>query len=287
MEKVRQSDTWALTLMRGWEPKALLIWMWTVAWEQTPCGSLPNDEALIAARLELTPKVWQKHRDVLMRNWWLADDGRLYHDTITVRVLAMLDKRANDAQRAANRRARKADADGSPTEVTSASRVTHAVLTGEFDTKHQALSTTKTPPTPQGECIGFERFWQSWPAHHRKAAKAQCLRKWTANGCEEMADRIVAHVEASKASDPWRKDGGAFIPAPLVYLNQARYEAPTEGDVQAANWTDTRQGIEAKGVELGLGKWDQDAFDHGRGEMFSTYEARVLRTAGVQLRRVQ
>ena len=94
MEKVRQSDTWSLTLLRGYEPKALLIWMWSVAWEQTPCGSFPNDEGLIAARLELPPKVWQKHRDILMRNWWLASDGRLYHPILTAQALEMLANRA-------------------------------------------------------------------------------------------------------------------------------------------------------------------------------------------------
>lgn len=145
MEKVRQSDTWSLTLLRGYEPKALLLWMWSVAWEQTPCGSFPNDETLIAARLELPPKVWAKHRDILMRNWWLASDGRLYHDTVTARVLSMLDKRANDAQRAAARRARKAESEASTAGVTDASRVTPPEPTREFDTKHQAPSTYTEP----------------------------------------------------------------------------------------------------------------------------------------------
>lgn len=79
MEKVRQSDTWALanSATRPW-----LLMMWATAWEQVPCGSLPNDDELIAARLGMDLKLFAKARSVLLRGWWLADDGRLYHDTI-------------------------------------------------------------------------------------------------------------------------------------------------------------------------------------------------------------
>jgi len=90
--------------------------------------------------------VWTQCRDVLMRGWWLAEDGRLYHDTIVTRVFAMLEKRAKDAQRAANRRGRAADTAG----VTPESRVTHTGVPPEFDTKHQAPSTT-TPSLRSGE----------------------------------------------------------------------------------------------------------------------------------------
>jgi hypothetical protein len=48
----------------------------------------------------------------------------------------------------------------------------------------------------------------------------------------------------------------------------------------ATNWRATRSGIDAKGVELGLGKWDQSAFEHGVGEPFARYEARVVAAAG-------
>jgi hypothetical protein len=89
-----------------------------------------------------------------------------------------------------------------------------------------------TPPNPrkrgQGSPEGFERFWQAWPAGIRKVAKAQCLRRWQAAGCEAFTDRVLASVRDHKASADWMKDGGAFIPAPLVWLNQSRWEAVLE-----------------------------------------------------------
>jgi hypothetical protein len=38
----------------------------------------------------------------------------------------------------------------------------------------------------------------------------------------------VAAVNAAKRSADWQKDGGAFIPAPLAWLNQERWEAPIQ-----------------------------------------------------------
>lgn len=90
---------------------------------------------------------------------------------------------------------------------------------------------TNTPPTPRqaggADPPGFADFWRRWPSHPRKAARDQCRRKWAAKGCEGQAARIVTALEAAKASAAWRKDGGEFIPAPLVWLNQSRWEAPT------------------------------------------------------------
>ncbi len=101
-ERIRQSDTWALATpeVRPW-----LLMLWMVAWEQTPCGSLPDDDALICARIGMSPKNFAKARDVLMRGWWKADDGRLYHNVLAIRVQEMLARRTKDRERTNKRRA--------------------------------------------------------------------------------------------------------------------------------------------------------------------------------------
>lgn len=86
----------------------------------------------------------------------------------------------------------------------------------------------KTPPPPKGGAEGFDRFWAAWPEHKRKVAQTQCRAKWDAKGCETIADRVIAAVERSKTSKDWQKDGGDFIPAPLVWLNQSRWEAAND-----------------------------------------------------------
>lgn len=71
---------------------------------------------------------------------------------------------------------------------------------------------------------GFDRFWASWPKSDRKGAKSICLKVWTKNYNESQTELIVTHVEYMKQTDAWRKSDGAFIPAPLVYLNQQRWD---------------------------------------------------------------
>ncbi|MGB3818114.1 hypothetical protein [Achromobacter pulmonis] len=103
-ERIRQSDTWALAApeIRPW-----LLMLWMTAWEQTPCGSLPHDDELIAARIGMPLQQFQASKPRLMRGWWLADDGRLYHDTLAERVLEMIERRDGERNRKAEYRERK------------------------------------------------------------------------------------------------------------------------------------------------------------------------------------
>jgi hypothetical protein len=161
MERFKRSDTWKLA--KTGTLRAALLLLWAEAWQESPCGTLPNDDELIALTIDMPAATFAKHRSVLMRGWSLADDGRLYHDLITVRVLAMLEKRASDAQRAAKRRAHLAGSAATPPEVTDASRVTPDGRRSEFDTKHQAPSTrteeekeTKPPRKRRGAAAALQ-----------------------------------------------------------------------------------------------------------------------------------
>ncbi len=50
------------------------------------------------------------------------------------------------------------------------------------------------------------------------------MAKWAKTYCETQADQIIKHVEWLKTTEQWLKNDGAFIPAPLVYLNQQRWD---------------------------------------------------------------
>lgn len=104
LEQIHQSDTWALAPP---EARPWLLMLWATAWLQVPCGSMPADDEVLMAKLGMPPKLFAKHRKVLMRGWWQADDGRLYHETITSRVLAMLGRKDAERQRKADYRAKK------------------------------------------------------------------------------------------------------------------------------------------------------------------------------------
>lgn len=65
----------------------------------------------------------------------------------------------------------------------------------------------------------FEKFWEVWPKSERKGAKGECFAKWEKLKLNGQAEAVIAHVEAMKTSRSWTDKNGAFIPAPLVYLN--------------------------------------------------------------------
>ena len=79
-------------------------------------------------------------------------------------------------------------------------------------------------PMPELFETGFEKFWKAWPASTRKGAKSECRKKWEKHYCETQTDQIIKHVEWLKTTEQWLKANGAFIPAPLVYLNQQRWD---------------------------------------------------------------
>lgn len=84
-----------------------------------------------------------------------------------------------------------------------------------------------TPLPPSG---AFLRFWASWPASERKEAQGKCWEVWLKRDFDLLAEQILSHVDSLKSSERWR---GGYIPAPLVYLNQRRWEgADSESGVK-------------------------------------------------------
>lgn len=123
-EAIEQSDTWSLAAEIPMAQHALLM-TWLVAWTQIPCGSLPADEAIIRAKCKIPAKDWTRLRDIIMRGWWLAEDGRLYHDTIAQRVLEMLEYRRKESERRSrNRHKSDPEAGGNPETTPPVSRGT-------------------------------------------------------------------------------------------------------------------------------------------------------------------
>jgi hypothetical protein len=70
----------------------------------------------------------------------------------------------------------------------------------------------------------FESFWSVYPKSPRKASKSLCLAKWEKMRLDFQATHIIKHLHWMKTQDIWLKANGAFIPAPLVYLNQMRWD---------------------------------------------------------------
>lgn len=88
-------------------------------------------------------------------------------------------------------------------------------------------SSSSSSNTPSPQKGAFEDFWECWPQNDRKQDRGKCSEKWKREGLDTVAEAIVADVTAKKHSQKWR-DG--FIEAPMVYLNNRRWEDGAAGE---------------------------------------------------------
>ncbi|WP_287952113.1 hypothetical protein [Diaphorobacter sp.] len=172
-ERIAQSDTWALATVRQ---RPLLLMLWFIAWQQTPCGSLPADDVLIAARLGMEADAFQHDRAILLRGWWEASDGRLYHPVLTELVLEMMGRKASNAQRQAAYRQRRQG-------VSRDGQANDKRETNEVVTRYSGVSdntTTTTTTTNESIPDGIDA------ARTRKSPKTLGVSDLVAEGVEQQ-----------------------------------------------------------------------------------------------------
>lgn len=220
MERFKESDTWLKA--RTMQVRALLLLLWAESWQQKPCGTLPNDDEMISTLLGMEPEEFAQRRAVLMRGWWMGEDGRFYHDVMVERVLAMLAKREKDAKRIAVKRASRGESQESRGDTDATSKR----VAGESDTKHQAPTTSAKAEVPRKrrapaalppDCPGDvdPGVWRDWLALRKaksapvtptvvESARSEAgiagltleafLRVWCARGSQGLqADWLKAH----------------------------------------------------------------------------------------------
>jgi hypothetical protein len=79
----------------------------------------------------------------------------------------------------------------------------------------------------------FLRFWAAWPKSPRKGSKTPCWEKWVKSDLDLVASEILSHVDAMKASG-WNDP--QYIPAPMTYLNQKRWEGSEAPEPRKEEW---------------------------------------------------
>ncbi|MBI4695542.1 MAG: DUF1376 domain-containing protein [Gammaproteobacteria bacterium] len=93
-------------LSTGDEFKAAVA-LWCRAWVQTPPGSLPDDDRVLAA-FSGARESWPAVRDMALRGFVKCSDGRLYHTTLCEDVLRAAESRDQHAARVQNKNERQA-----------------------------------------------------------------------------------------------------------------------------------------------------------------------------------
>ena len=84
----------------------------------------------------------------------------------------------------------------------------------------------------------FDQFWKEYPGGIRgKSGKKPTLLKWIRiNPNKSLFEKIIEAVKRYKETEQWQKDGGKYIPNPLTFLNQARWE--DEIPERTKSWTE-------------------------------------------------
>lgn len=283
-ERIEQSDTWALAPpeLRPW-----LLMLWLTAWKQSPCGSLPDGDDLIAARIGMPLKAFQKNRAVLRRGWWLAEDGRLYHDTIISFVVDMMTRRRKESDRKALARAKTlSDSPANPAGVPPLSHGTGKGLHPESSTGTGTGTSTQVdtpPPDVRAELVGVDGQSPTKAGAICRAIKAKGVADVNPSNPTLLAyiaqgvPLEVFEAAAQTCIDAKPPKGMAYLLGIVKrQLGEAAAIASGVG-MPEKPWDENRSTIEAKGVELGLGKWDEHDLSANR-ETFLAYTARV-RTA--------
>jgi hypothetical protein len=127
IERMRQSDTWAIAEAHQ---RPFLVMVWIESWTQVPAGSLPDSDAVIAARIGMSLPEFKAGKEVLMRGWWKASDGRLYHPVITEQVFGMVSRKSRKAANQAAYRDRQQRKDEGHAEVADHPPATDHEVTG-------------------------------------------------------------------------------------------------------------------------------------------------------------
>ena len=90
VSRLLSSETW---IMCTPEERSAAINLWFHSWMQVPAGSLPDNDRVLA-HLSMASEKWPEVKDMALRGWVKADDGRLYHPVVCEKVGAMLAVRA-------------------------------------------------------------------------------------------------------------------------------------------------------------------------------------------------
>jgi hypothetical protein len=250
-QRLFRSDTWALALASNSpELRWFCLGLWTLAWEEVPCGSLPTDDVLIAARLGVSPEAFQVHRKVLMRNWWRASDDRYYHNVVTEFVLAIIEYRRAETQRKAEYRAKKlaeeaaAVAENVPRDTAGVPRVSH------------------------GTDGGVPRLSPSFDD----------AKKLRSKNCSVVNREVSTPVPRARDPAPAvDKSNGAHPPGNGKFAIENNSKAKPNGGAgkQVPHWSRTKSGIAASGKTVGVERREGESDDAYKDRVFAAINARL------------
>jgi uncharacterized protein DUF1376 len=94
VHKLRRSEAWKLAKAQP-ELGFYMVNLWASAWHEVPCGSIEDDDDLLALLAMCNRRRWPKVRELSLHGWVRCSDGKFYHPTIVDIALQAWQKRQN------------------------------------------------------------------------------------------------------------------------------------------------------------------------------------------------
>jgi len=143
VELVRLLDSDFYALSTGDEFKAAFT-LWSKAFMQLPAGSLPADDRILA-HLSGAGANWPNVKEMALHGWFKCSDGRLYHHTVSEKVMDAWRCRCAAFERTSKARAARAKEREKHNQIS----VTEVVTESVTDTKRREENgrEERTPPT--------------------------------------------------------------------------------------------------------------------------------------------
>lgn len=224
------ADTAHLSLLQRGALSSMTIWY--LAHERPLPREVNAIHRIVGA---LHPDEQQAVADVLQSYFALTDEGwrsaKLDADIVEAHEAMKMSKEAG--LRGAKKRwssKRNGDPNGGAIDVPNGGDTGGGSEQGSGDTyaysqsQSQSESTKEPPPTPQGGdgLEGFTEFWRVYPI---KKSKKKASEAWVKlSPTPALIDTILLAVQHQAASEQWRKDGGKYVPYPVTWLNNRRWE---------------------------------------------------------------
>ena len=144
----------------------------------------------------------------------------------------LAERRARDAERQSRHRILSRDnASNERRQETEEEKSPHTPLKGEGKEKKKEYPHRVRAREANFDDL-FDRFWADYPGP-RKTDKKKCRQKFAAilaasDDQEAMFKRLLDGLSRWRLSRDWTDDGGAYVCAPLVWLNNERWTAEIE-----------------------------------------------------------
>ena len=222
------------------------LWWWALDFAQD--GTLGKYDAADIADARQWDGDADHLIDALLSAGYIDDTGSglVIHDWAEY-AGKLLERRAKD--RARKRAAAEAadtpqefrgNSDGND-EETEGSRSASCVTVPNRTVPNQTIptipnSTEQNQQSDAPQTLQETRFAEFWASYPKKIGKASCLKVWKKlKPTTELHERIMIALESQKRSDQWQREGGRFIPNPLTWLNQGRWDdEPVEVSCRSA-----------------------------------------------------